>query len=141
MQRIRLANIEEEIGQVSDEMDIETKKIVSKRLKKMGQDKICATQFLFNPQSFTQTVENIFSLSFLVKKGAAAVGIRTVEECEALGEVGGEAVLPGPWVKHKKSNDDGGGESEVKETRQCIVSLNMQVRLLFEKMCSSVSVI
>ena len=33
-------------------------------------------RFLFNPQSFTQTVENIFNFSFLIKKGEAEIGVR-----------------------------------------------------------------
>jgi non-structural maintenance of chromosomes element 4 len=37
---------------------------------------IDGVQFLFNPKSFTQTVENIFNFSFMIKKGEAAIGVR-----------------------------------------------------------------
>lgn len=37
---------------------------------------IDGVKFLFNPKSFTQTVENIFNFSFLIKKGDAEIGVR-----------------------------------------------------------------
>jgi hypothetical protein len=51
---------------------------ISKKLKKRGVD-IDAVNFLFNPLSFTQTVENIFHFSFLVKKGDASLRVREKE--------------------------------------------------------------
>lgn len=39
-----------------------------------GFPKMDAVRFLFNPDSFTQTVENIFTYSFLIKKGAGGIG-------------------------------------------------------------------
>lgn len=69
-----------------------------RKLKKFGAE-ICATNYLFNPKSFTQTVENIFHYSFLVKKGTAALNIRKT----GFGENG----KPGPVVKYvvpKKSH-------------------------------------
>lgn len=37
--------------------------------------KLDAVRFLFNPKSFTQTVENIFTYSFLIKKGHGGIGV------------------------------------------------------------------
>lgn len=37
---------------------------------------ICGVQFLLNPHSFTQTVENVFNYSFLIKRGEGAIGVR-----------------------------------------------------------------
>ena len=37
---------------------------------------ICAVQFIFNPKSFTQTIENIFHFLFLTKKGDASVKVK-----------------------------------------------------------------
>lgn len=48
--------------------------------KKRRSNTICAINYLFNPKSFTQTVENIFHFSFLLKKGDARISMRTQEE-------------------------------------------------------------
>lgn len=36
---------------------------------------VCAVNFLFNPKSFTQTVENVFNFAFLIKKGDAKIQV------------------------------------------------------------------
>jgi non-structural maintenance of chromosomes element 4 len=40
------------------------------------QGEICAVQYLFNPKSFTQTIENVFHFSFMVKDGVASMTTR-----------------------------------------------------------------
>lgn len=74
----------------------------SKKLR--GQ--INMVQYLFNPKSFTQTVENIFHYSFLIKKGAA--GIRVDEKS------GG----PATW------NSKLDAVNKQLPTTQCIVALD-----------------
>jgi hypothetical protein len=46
-----------------------------KKLKKFGIE-ICGTNFLFNPHSFTQTVENVFNFAFAIKNGGASIAVR-----------------------------------------------------------------
>ena len=71
-------------------------------------------KFLMNPRSFTQSVENIFNFSFLVKKGKAAIGVRSGRKNDGIRR-------PGLWVQHR-SNDD---VSHVEST-QAVVSFTME---------------
>ena len=112
----------ESYGKPLEEMDNDEKKMFMKRAKKGAALKPCAVQFVMNPKSFTQTVENIFGLSFLVKKGNAEVGVRSYEDCV---EANLDTV-PGPWVKRIK--EDNGLSRQQPKARQAIVSFTMQVR-------------
>lgn len=66
--------------------------------------------FLFNPNSFTQTVENIFNFSFLIKKGEAEIGVR---------DDIGLYVLP----KHRPSDED--FQNSQTSATQAVVSFTM----------------
>lgn len=95
-----------------------------KRVEKLG-DRICAVKFLFNPNSFTQTVENIFSMSFLVKEGRAEIGVRGRNECQQ--HHWDDSVVPGPWIRSLKEESDGDIVNTHTECRQAIVRLDMKV--------------
>ncbi|KAL3922940.1 MAG: hypothetical protein SGILL_001937 [Bacillariaceae sp.] len=86
-----------------------------KRHKKHPQT--CGVELLFNPKSFTQTVENVFHYSFLVKRGVAELKIRN-KEVKLSEDV---SLPPGPVVTYK--DIDGG---DLLPARQAIVSLNMK---------------
>jgi hypothetical protein len=97
-----------------------------KKLKKHPDQ--CAIELLFNPQSFTQTVENIFHYSFLVKKGTAALSVRDKDvdlvDPEQVDVDGADEVdltlKGGPVVKYVRARD------VTPEPRQAIVSLTME---------------
>lgn len=98
-----------------DTLEPEERKRKKKKIKAKGYE-IDAVQHLFNPKSFTQTVENIFHFSFLVKKGSAGIAARSEMEAKELGGV------PGPVVRAHASKD---GQKHPVPT-QAIVSLNMR---------------
>jgi len=87
------------------------------RLKK-HQD-ICAVNLLFNPKSFTQTVENMYHYSFLVKEGTASLAVRNEK---ALDNEGNFSVDGGPVAKFLKENRGGNDPP----ARQAIINLSMQ---------------
>ena len=114
MSGARYKESEAKLKEEEDTMDKAERKKKKKRLNTKGAE-IDAVQHLFNPKSFTQTVENIFHFSFLVKKGDAGIGIRTEEEAKEWGGVPGPVVRAIPTNGHKHP-----------PSKQAIVSLNMQ---------------
>ncbi len=87
---------------------------VAKKVKKFGTD-IDGCQFLLNPKSFTQTVENIFHYSFLVKKGAASIALRD----KAL-DMSGVTTKPGLAIKYVTERPS------PPPAKQAIMTLTMQ---------------
>lgn len=104
--------------QLTQEENIDDERELMKREKKFMAEatKIDATQCLFNPKSFTQTVENIFHFSFAVKSGKAEIKTRGLKEAEEYG------LEPGPVLMAKDK-----GDVEIPNPKQAIVALNMKV--------------
>eukprot|EP00584_Thalassiosira_punctigera_P006114 CAMPEP_0172542742 /NCGR_PEP_ID=MMETSP1067-20121228/13294_1 /TAXON_ID=265564 ORGANISM="Thalassiosira punctigera, Strain Tpunct2005C2" /NCGR_SAMPLE_ID=MMETSP1067 /ASSEMBLY_ACC=CAM_ASM_000444 /LENGTH=425 /DNA_ID=CAMNT_0013329035 /DNA_START=64 /DNA_END=1341 /DNA_ORIENTATION=- len=112
-QEAAVARAEEYESQISQEIDDECEVQEKKQQFINENSQVNAVNCLFNPKSFTQTVENVFHFSFLVKNGKAGIKTRAAEETE---EYGGE---PGPVIRNTENMDMG-------PPRQAIVSLNMK---------------
>lgn len=103
--------------QLTQEEGIDDERELAKRERKYLKEarKVDAVNCLFNPKSFTQTVENIFHFSFTVKEGAAEIKSRGLKEAEKYG------LEPGPVV----ASMDTGIDKPL--PKQAIVSLSMKV--------------
>lgn len=112
---MKVKQLEEQLNKSKDEWDMETLKKFNREKKP---SKVCAVNFLFNPKSFTQTVENVFGLSFLVKENKAKIGVRKPEECV------GTDLKPGPWVESSDENVQG---SENRPHKQAVIALSLRV--------------
>jgi hypothetical protein len=101
-------------------LDIDERdKIVEEKIRQYRNEaqKVDAVKALFNPQSFTQTVENINHLSFLIRANSAALEVRSADEAKELGFGG-----PGPVIRPLTKRQE-----EMPPPKQAIVSLNMRV--------------
>ena len=94
-------------------------KEVYKTFKK--NQEVCYVELLFNPRSFTQTVENIFHYSFLVKHGQAHFKVRKkdIKLCDGL------VLRAGPVVRHADPDDNGDGKGHP-TPKQAVVGLTMK---------------
>lgn len=100
------------------------KDAIPKRIKKdLKRNKdVCAIELLFDPKSFTKTVENIYNYSFLVKEGKVSLKVRNEL---SLGKGEDTYKLDGGPVASCISNNDNNKKSPPKP-RQAIVSLTME---------------
>jgi hypothetical protein len=89
---------------------------VAKKLRK--HHGACAVELLFNPKSFTQTVENIFHYSFLVKKGTAQLDVRVPKVVDEGLVLDGGPIARYTSMDHQKAANP--------PPRQAIVSLTMK---------------
>jgi len=91
---------------------------MKKKLKKHND--VCAIELLFNPKSFTQTVENMYHYSFLVKEGNGSLQVR---DNKILDKDKGIQLEGGPVVKYIKSVN---GDKVVSQPRQAVINLTME---------------
>lgn len=112
----RVDSFKESIGEEEDERT--AKKLVKRYLRE--QSHISAVNALFNPRSFTQTVENVFHFSFLVKEGAASIHARGTDVAAKYD------AEPGPVLC--KANAPSPETGANKQNTQAVIRLNMRVR-------------
>lgn len=115
-QEVKLKNVEE-METDADKLSAtektmkEMKNTLRKRMKEEDGKPIEAMQYLLNPLSFTQTVENIFNFSFLIKRGQASIQVRK--------ESNGPDTPAGVFVAEAQACDTA-------EPKQAVISFTMQ---------------
>eukprot|EP00730_Choanoeca_flexa_P014209 TRINITY_DN6127_c0_g2_i2.p1 TRINITY_DN6127_c0_g2~~TRINITY_DN6127_c0_g2_i2.p1 ORF type:complete len:329 (+),score=75.11 TRINITY_DN6127_c0_g2_i2:70-1056(+) len=99
----------------------EVMELLDDHLDRLDVDDCCFFEFAFNPQSFSQTVENVFYISFMVKDGMIAV---------CYDENGLPRLKLGEKALEPEDEDEKDGEDAPQETtlkQQMMFKLDMQI--------------
>lgn len=95
----KLSAMEKHMNRMKKKLQARTKEEIEKHPDAGAYPDIDGIKFLFNPKSFTQTVENIFNFGFLIKKGEAEIGVRPAG-------LTGPGQNPGLYVATRKHNEE-----------------------------------
>ena len=109
------SELENKVELIKDKLDSMNTDESNKTIRRLEmKSDICAVRYLFNPKSFTQTVENIFNFSFLIKKGNAKITVRNDDNDD-----NDRYPFPRPTVTVMKPQNN-------IPAKQAIVAFNMQ---------------
>lgn len=114
------ANLKAKYDEIK-ENDPENAKLAKAQLRERGNE-IDFVKFLVNPKSFTQTIENIFNFSFLVKKGEAQIKMRKKAPLGSSQEANPlDLPMSGCFVSASVGDENYNGPS-----RQCVIPFTMK---------------
>ncbi len=107
---------------IDDEKELDEKK----KMFIEENSKVDAVKLLFNPSSFTQTVENISNFSHTIKEGTSEIKAREVEKALEFGVEPGPVVIKRDQNKKNTANADA-ADAPKPPPKQAILAFSMKV--------------